>query len=236
MASDWTSEDERNFAEALKILAQFKASLPGRVEAAKTSHKAKLPFFAACLRECLLYRVTELGQSACDATKDGKLVSAAILTRAVLETVALLVLLDQRVREAVAESRQIKALDDLVSRALVGCRNKATPLEAINIRTILEHATKRYDGLAQIYDDLSEIAHPNWGGLLGAYGTLNEDDRLYELGESKVPLPMILIALNIALQVFDHTYNPMVPFLHQLVDVCDQALGQAGGDSTTKAK
>ena len=148
----------------------------------------------------------------------------AVLVRALLEAVALIVLLDQRVRETI-ESGDIQKLDDLVSRASVGCRNKVTPLEAINVRTILEHATKKYEGLGDVYDELSEIAHPNWGGLLRAYGTLNTEERLYELGMSKTPLPILLIALNGALQVFQYTYNGMVPSLHKLVEVCDKALG-----------
>ena len=150
--------------------------------------------------------------------------SGAVLVRALLEAVALIVLLDQRVRETI-ESGDIQTLDNLVSRTLVGCRNKVTPLEAINVRTILEHASKKYEGLGEVYDELSEIAHPNWGGLLGAYGSLNTDERLYELCMSKVPLPMLLIALNVSLQVLRYTYNGMVPSLHKLVEVCDETLG-----------
>lgn len=224
MASDWTPEDEQNFAVSTNVIAELKASLPAKVEAAKTSQKAKLPFFTTCLRECLLYRITELGESACKTIRAGELVSGAVLVRALLEAVALIVLLDQRVRETI-ESGDIQKLEDLVSRASVGCRNKMTPLEAINVRTILEHATKKYEGLGEVYDELSEIAHPNWGGLLGAYGTLNTEERLYELGMSKTPLPILLIALNGALQVFQYTYNGMVPSLHKLVEVCDKALG-----------
>jgi hypothetical protein len=223
MASDWTTEDEQSFAESTNVLAELKASLPAKVEAAKTSRKAKLPFFTSCLRECLLFRITELGESACKTIKAGELVSGAVLVRALLEAVALIVLLDQRVRETI-ESGDIQTLDDLVSRTLVGCRNKVTPLEAINVRTILEHASKKYEGLGEVYDELSEIAHPNWGGLLGAYGTLNTDERLYELSMSKIPLPMLLIALNVALQVLQYTYNGMVPSLHKLVEVCDKTL------------
>jgi hypothetical protein len=223
MASDWTPEDEQNFAVSTKVLTELKASLPAKVEATKSSQKAKLPFFTTCLRECLLFRITELGESACNTIKAGELVSGAVLVRALLEAVALTVLLDQRVRETI-ESGDIQKLDDLVSRSLVGCKNKVTPLEAINVRTILEHATKKYEGLGDLYDELSEIAHPNWGGLLGAYGTLNSDERLYELGMSKIPPPMLLIALNGALQVFQYTYNGMVPSLHKLVEVCDKTL------------
>lgn len=225
MASDWTPDDEQNFAVSANVLAELKASLPAKVEAEKSSRKAKLPFFVTCLRECLLFRITELGESACKTIKSGELVSGAVLVRALLEAVALIVLLDQRVRETI-ESGDIQTLDDLVSRTLVGCRNKVTPLEAINVRTVLEHASKKYEGLGKVYDELSEIAHPNWGGLLGAYGTLNAEERLYDLSMSKIPLPMLLIALNVALQVFKYTYAGMVPSLHKLVEVCDKTLGE----------
>ncbi len=225
MPSDWTPEDEQSFALSISALAQLKVSLPAKVEAAKSSRKAKLPFFTTCLRECLLFRITELGESACRTIKAGELVSGAVLVRALLEAVALIVLLDQRVRETI-ESGDIQTLDDLVSRSLVGCRNKAIPLEAINVRTILGHATKKYEGLSKVYDELSEIAHPHWGGLLGAYGTLNVDERLYELSMGKTPLPMLLIALNSALQVVHDIYNGMVPSLHNLVEVCDKSLGE----------
>ena len=90
MASDWTTEDEQSFAESTNVLAELKASLPAKVEAAKTSQKAKLPFFTTCLRECLLFRTTELGESACKTIKAGELVSGAVLVRALLEAVGLL--------------------------------------------------------------------------------------------------------------------------------------------------
>lgn len=223
MASPWTEQDNGDFTACLQAMRQLEASLPESVAAAKTSWKAKLPFFTTCLRECLLYRATELGRSACASIKDGELVSGAVLIRALLEAVALLVLLDQRVKEAV-ESGKIQELDTLVSSGLVGCKNNMTLVEAVNVLTVLKHVTKRYDGFEQIYKDLSEMAHPNWGGLLGAYGTLNKTERTYQLSQSKIPLPRLLLPLRIGLEVFLHTYNSMVPFLHQLVDVCDGAL------------
>lgn len=235
MVSAWTTEDDQNLSNSEKTLAQMRVSLPGKVEATKTSRKAKLPFFTVCLRECLLFRIVELGEAACKLIRAGELVAAAILIRALLESVALIVLLDQRVKNVI-ENGEITALDDLVSRSLVGCRNQATPLEAINVKTILGHASKKVEGMERVYDELSEIAHPNWGGLLGAYGTLKEESRSYELGMSKVPLPMLLIALSAGLQVFEAIYNQMVPFLHQLVDACDKELDGGGEIGSTKEK
>jgi hypothetical protein len=231
MASIWTKEDKLNFSACLELVERLRASLPPNVEAVRTSWKAKLPFFTATLRECLLYRVAELGLSACNLVKGGELVSAAVLIRALLESVALLVLLDQRVREAV-ESGKIQDLDKLVSSGLVGCKNGMTPVEALNVLTILKHAAKRYDGLEQLYQQLSEMAHPNWGGLLGAYGTLNEAERLYQLSKTKLPLPMLLLPLRAGLEVFIHTYNSMEPHLHQLVDVCDNSLALEPAETT----
>ena len=123
-------------------------------------------------------------------------------------------------------SSRVGDLESLVSRGLVGCKNDVTPIEAINVLTILKHVTKQYDGFEQRYKELSEIAHPNWGGLLGAYAILNEEARLYDLQRSKLPLVMLLLPFRAALEVFYHTYNEMVPFLHQLVDVADGTLAK----------
>jgi len=90
MTSGWTPEDEQNFAVSTNVLTELKASLPAKVEAAKTSQEAKLPFFTTCLRECLLFRITELGGSACKTIIAGELVSGAVLVRALLEAVALI--------------------------------------------------------------------------------------------------------------------------------------------------
>jgi hypothetical protein len=216
-------QDEAIFMACLEIVKRLEACLPEKVEAAKTSWKAKLPFLTASLRECLLYRVAELGLSSCNVIKVGQRVSAAVLIRALLEAVALLVLLDQRVKEAV-EIGKIEELNRLVKSGLVGSKNNMTPIEAHNVLTLLKHVTKRYDGFKTLYLDLSEIAHPNWGGLLGAYGKLNEAERSYKLEKSKLPLPMLLLPLRAGLGTFLDTYNSMVPYLHKLVDVCDQAL------------
>ena len=218
-----TREDEAIFMACLEIVKRLEVSLPEKVEAAKTSWKAKLPFLTASLRECLLYRVAELGRSSCNAINAGQRVSAAVLIRALLEGVALIVLLDQRIKEAV-ELGKIEALNGLVKSGLVGCKNNMTPIEAPNVLTVLKHVTKKYEGFERLYLDLSEIAHPNWGGLLGAYGKLNEIERSYNLEKSKLPLPMLLLPLRAGLETFLYNYDSMVPYLHKLVDICDEAL------------
>ena len=92
MASDWTPENEQNFAVSTKVLTELKASLPAKVEATKTSQKAKLPFFTTCLQ------------------KLGSWCLEQFLYCALLEAVALIVLLDQRVREAIV-SGDMQKLD-----------------------------------------------------------------------------------------------------------------------------
>ena len=105
MPVDWSEEEKQSFAASLQVLGDLQASLPSKIEAAKTSRKAKLPFFTACLRECLLYRVVELGQSTCDEIKAERLVSSAVLIRALLEAVALINIIGSKDKRSCCEQQ-----------------------------------------------------------------------------------------------------------------------------------
>ena len=112
-----TKIDETLFNEkellqkGLKLSAQLKACRPPRVDPATISTKAKIPFKALCIREVLLYRVSELAEVALMCYQQNQLVAAATLTRALLESVALLYWLYKELTAAVAEKSTGK-IDD----------------------------------------------------------------------------------------------------------------------------
>ena len=62
---------------------------------------------------------------------------------------------------------------------------------------------------------------------MGAYGKLSETERSCKLENSKLPIPMLLLPLRAGLETFLYTYNLMVPYLHKLIDVCDQVTRKA---------
>jgi uncharacterized YccA/Bax inhibitor family protein len=83
-------------------------SLPLKVVAAALTFKSKLPFKALSVREVLIYRVSALSAAAVEMFEQRRLVPAAVLTRAVVETVAVSRSLDFASRTIVCRSTRIQ--------------------------------------------------------------------------------------------------------------------------------
>ena len=56
--------EEGLLRKGMELSSRLKASLPSRVDPATVSTRAKIPFKALCVREVLLYRVSELADAA----------------------------------------------------------------------------------------------------------------------------------------------------------------------------
>jgi hypothetical protein len=147
----------------------------------------------------------------------------ATLTRALLESVALLYWLFKELKVAVAEG-STSEVDKFLERALVGVRNEATPLLAYNVMSAIDVMTKDIDHYRKVYVELCEIAHPNWGGGLGAYAKLNREKVWYEFGASRLPKPLILGPLVTSLEFFIHFYDSMIPHLKEFAALCEREL------------
>jgi len=186
----FTNEPEL-LKKGLELSGQLKGCLPSHIDPATTSIKAKIPFHALCIREVLLYRVSELAETSLSCYQNNQLVAAATLSRSLMESVSLLYWLFKELKRAVEEGSSIR-ITPFLKRALVGTRNKATPLEAHNVLNAIDEVDKDVEGYRKLYEELCEIAHPNWSGGLGAYAKLNKEKVWYELGKGRLPKPLIL--------------------------------------------
>lgn len=199
-------------------------SLPKSISAATLTPNSKLPFKALSLREVLLCRVAELSATAMDLFDRQKPVSAFIVTRAVVETVSLAFWLHKRIINYL-EFKDIKVLDNFLMKALHGGRDKAAPLESYNILSAVDHMDKDYNGYRELYNDLSEVAHPNWPGTLGAYGEFSQKGCSLILCDSKnrVPIQTGLATLAISIKLFDDYYNELAVQIANLSKHFDDA-------------
>jgi len=209
--------------KGLVLSRGLKASLPPRIDPATISTTARIPFKALCIREVLLYRVSELAEAALASYQQGQLVATATLSRALLESVALLYWLYIEVKEA-GENGSTGKIDEFLGRALVGTRNDSTPLLAHNVLNAIDVVDKDFPVYRKLYEDLCEIAHSNWGGALGAYAKLNKEMVCYELGTNQLPKPLILGPLVTSLEVFVHFYDNMIPHLKKFAVICEREL------------
>lgn len=165
-------------------LTSWKASLFREIDLGslfsrnKTAHKWKAPWRALLLRECVAWRVQDLLEQSLALHNSAHSLGARILLRSAFETVAILVHLNQNIREVLAGKRDFHEFSDRTAQLLLGSRDKSTPHESLNIVTVLRHADKRYPGLESWYAALSESAHPNYEGMLIGYSKADRPNHI----------------------------------------------------------
>ena len=109
--------EEELLRKGLEFNGRLKTSLPPRIDPATISTRAKIPFKALCIRDVMLYRVSELADAALACYQRDQLVVAATLTRALLESVALLYWLFNELQAAVAAEDTSK-IDEFLARII----------------------------------------------------------------------------------------------------------------------
>jgi hypothetical protein len=222
--------DKPNLVEALKkskkLVHKLKSHSPKSVDASSLSPKSKLPFKAMSIRDLLYHRFAELTDVAVRLYESNKVVSASILTRASLETFALLYYLYKKMQDVV-ETNVVGEIDDILMKILFGCKDGSLPIESVNILTAIDHFDKQFGPnkklLRHFYDMLSESSHPNWFGTGGAYGILDQQNRRYILGTTNHSASTLcVLALLTTLEGFHLYYLKIGEVSEAFIAICDR--------------
>jgi hypothetical protein len=213
--------------EARLYVKGLKASLVSRTDPAQVSIKAKTSYKALQIREALLYRATDLADASCVLFDMQNFVPAACTTRAFQETIAMLFYINRKIKKTI-DDKDILALDDTLMRALVSSKNDADTRDPINILTMIDRVEKEIEGFRDVYDNLSELSHPNWAGTLGIYTKIDRDKLWVDFGKNirlkDSTKEHIAFALRAGLELAVHIYDEFAQLLPQLVRVCDEAI------------
>jgi hypothetical protein len=200
-----------------------------RLDAVDISTKALLPFKALIYRETLIWRMAELSRSAFTSFAEDKLVSAILLTRAAVETSAILWNLCDNIEAAIAEN-VVDDIDDYLSRLIFANRAYDKAWEAFNVLNLVERIDKEAKGFRGIYNILSEFAHPNLAGAAGRYMRLTENlgaefgVNIGSHGDSK---QFGVSGLNLALTLFENRYHRVTEILPAFITLCEDHLKAA---------
>jgi len=146
------------------------------------AHKWKALYRSICLREAIFWRITDLLKQITVLAEAGHLLGARILLRSTVETLGILIYLNQKTIAVLEGNETLHSFSDKTSQLLLGSKNNATEIEAINILTILKKFEKKYPGILEIYSDLCESAHPNYDGVCHGYSFLkyNRDETIFK--------------------------------------------------------
>jgi hypothetical protein len=151
-------------------------SVGGLYARCKIAHKWKAPFRSTVVREALLWRMHDLGKQILLLMDTQHILGARILLRSAIETLAVLIYLNQKTESVISGKLSFFEFDEITKQLLMGSKNNATNTAAVNILTVLGHADKVHPGLSRMHTHLSESAHPNYDGVLYGYSSTNPEE------------------------------------------------------------
>ncbi len=204
-----------------KVLETWNSCLVDKVEMGglysrnPIAHKWKCTYRSLVLRELVYWRITDLLNQSNFLAANNHLLGARILLRSTIETLGILIYLNQKTSDVTEGNITLNSFSDLTAKLMLGSKNKSTKHNAINVtHTILEKwCERKYPGIFKIYADLCESAHPNYEGVCIGYSYVNE--KAYEtIFKNRWPelfgstLEKSIIAF---MKIFEHEYNEVWP-------------------------
>ena len=115
------------------------------------------------VRACML-RMYVVGTACLRELKNGDFASAALLSRSVIETSAMLVLFSQNLTKAARTTDRCRIQNVVRSHYLGSKAFELTGSTSPHVMDALRAVKEQEEWVQAVYDMLSEVAHPNWAG------------------------------------------------------------------------
>ncbi len=160
----------------------------------------------------------------------GRLIPGFILARAAMETMALHHLLRVKLEQANAEQQLTTDMDEFLVRASLGTKDPRLATEvpnafqAMNVLTTIEtHLAKTFPKIDEVYDRLSDFAHPNAMGLTHIYQHVDDAGTQF-FGPNVRSLPIIegINGLLSSVLIFEFDAAKIAEVLPQFVKLCEE--------------
>ncbi len=207
-------------------LANWKESLLSRIPIGgllsrnPVAYKWKATFRVWMLREAVFWRLHDLMTQSYVLHQQDHGLGARILLRSGFETLAILIHLNQLMRQVLDDQLDFHSFGIKTSVLLLGSRDGSTNLQSLNIVTILQKCDRRYPGTEKLYAVLSESAHPNYQGMVGGYSKIDHDE--YETHFSNRWMELYgnrhLGSIELCMSTFHHEYNDVWPSLMEKLE------------------
>lgn len=180
------------------------------------------------LRESIIWRMEELARSALVCLDNADFVSAALLTRGVMETTAAIVYLHKLVNRAIDDG-VTDDLEDKLTGFLTGSKIWDDLGGAINVLTMIDAVDKVIPGYRKHYEFMCEYAHPNWSGTQGAYAIIDQEQFTVSLrrgGRSpenslKIITGMLAGSVGLFVGYYNFLGEKLVPFAEAIAAFYD---------------
>ena len=175
-------------------------------------------------REALLHRFIDLCEGALVLSQNNNYVAAVVCARSAQETFAVIAYLSFKL-ETLEKTKDLRSLLDTMHRLSIGWRGDEEFPEMINVLTCIDQVSKKLaPDFRRHYDILSESAHPNYQGVLGAYSSPNHETKEIEIGagrESEKRLStLVKTTVQICVHLFEHIQSEFEERMNNALDIC----------------
>jgi len=216
----------QNLDEAMVGLSVWKKHRRNKVAPLSRNIAYKPTFEADYYREIALHRLIELIESAYSLYKADLLVGSIVVARAAQETLAIIWFVNEKL-ERLVETKDISQFASTMKRLILGWSKDPEFPEKMNILTCIKSVDKKLDGkFLRHYEMLSEYAHPNYSGTMGAYGRPDHVSLEVEIGlsqRSKETLKSHLQStLIICVHLMDTVQQDYEAHINLALDVCHE--------------
>ncbi|OGP83889.1 MAG: hypothetical protein A2Z08_05780 [Deltaproteobacteria bacterium RBG_16_54_11] len=212
---------EESIARIKELLSLFDRRITPTVDKENTSPVSKVPYKLFCLRALYQIRICDLGHAS-HLLYVKKAYAAFVLTRAVMETVAMLYVCFSKVSASVKGS-SFDDIDDFLMKALLGTRDGTGSIKYYNALTAVQHVGKKNKAFEELYLGLCEFTHPNWAGVSLAYSEqIDEGHMVIEtIRDSSFADTIGMKPLMASLILFDEIYHGIQELIPKFTEVCD---------------
>jgi hypothetical protein len=212
-----TLADCARLDEVNQSLPQLRAALRPQLSWSSTGPAG---FNAEVYAQFMLHRILALVDGAAAAWNGRNGLAAAILARAVLESVAVWVKVTKDADRHLSQ-RGYDDYDKLIARVFFGKKSEPAPsdLTPIHVLTAIDALDKDSPGVRRAYDELCEIAHPNGESLFAITDWQDVDAVSLDTAASNGDLfgkMLSAIRLDIALDYLGRWEKDLAPRLGRL--------------------
>lgn len=222
-----------NIQKAKNICEEFKLNLPENFEIASVSATSKIPFKALTLREALFHRVSDLSNIACDLYEKESMISAFIITRAIMETSAVLYALYLNIQKTL-KNKSLTNIDDVLMKIMWGTKNDVEFFpEAYNVLGLIDKLTNECSDFRAAYNVLSEYTHPNSRGVYWSYVDLDKENYIVNFSKktNAAALNSGYTVLIANLEIFKTFYNQLGDIFNDFILLCEEDQNQTSNNA-----
>ena len=236
-------ETEDWLVRADEVCMRLKENLQERCSTVRSFEQepVSLPFWCDCLKEALLFRSTELAETAIDLYRRNLLVSGAIITRSLLETIALFNRLNESCAKVVKQHERGNYCDEIIkellksvqriSLATTTTRDNETQsnIEPCKVPALINSLDTRFKTdckLKRMYDELCQFVHPNFNGCTDSFTKWNTQENYVEFIQDYHHVQLNAVRDHIflfkILDIVEKLENEMMELLPKFAEACEE--------------